>query len=233
VAKPTSLPRWASTVTGDTTRVQAPTSGRQDVGWAPGERPPAQHLNWLLNIIYQWLAYLNGLAGEAITWTAAHVFSSTVSFPGGIIGAITFNTAPTAPDYHISSARSRIIHPAKGELITGVWIPFNGGMTSVDADSASVILPLDVEYGEVMTVYVALLQTNAVAGGTARLYRVNAAGTVVLVSSVDIPSSAGSWALAVVTDHAIVADQAYSLTVSFAAGAGTKEIFQVKCAVTR
>lgn len=55
--KPTTLPRWAN-VGG---LVVVPPSGKQDVGHVPGERPPAQYENWIKNLSYQWLSYLNTL----------------------------------------------------------------------------------------------------------------------------------------------------------------------------
>lgn len=53
-AKPSTTPRWAD-VGG---AITVPSSGKQNVGWAAGERPPAQFLNWLFNLIYQWILYL-------------------------------------------------------------------------------------------------------------------------------------------------------------------------------
>lgn len=54
-AKPSSLPRWAD-VGG---AIVVPNSGKLDVGWVAAERPPAQYQNWLLNLGYQWDAYLS------------------------------------------------------------------------------------------------------------------------------------------------------------------------------
>jgi hypothetical protein len=51
------LPRWADTVTADKTRVSSPNGGKRDVGFAGGESPAAQFLNWLFNLIYQWLGW--------------------------------------------------------------------------------------------------------------------------------------------------------------------------------
>jgi hypothetical protein len=52
MAKPT-LPRWASS--GVTVE---PNSAKKDVGWYPGERPPAQVMNWLLLAAYNCLNWL-------------------------------------------------------------------------------------------------------------------------------------------------------------------------------
>jgi hypothetical protein len=53
--KPTSTPRWAN-VGGD---IVEPNAGKKDIGWAAGERPPAQYKNWLLNLAWQWFEYLS------------------------------------------------------------------------------------------------------------------------------------------------------------------------------
>jgi hypothetical protein len=53
--KPSSTPRWAN-VGGD---IVEPAGGKKDVGWVAEEKPPAQYFNWLLNLTWQWLEYLN------------------------------------------------------------------------------------------------------------------------------------------------------------------------------
>ena len=77
VAKPTNLPRWADTVPAN--RVE-PTSGKKDVGWVPGEKPPAQYKNWLLYTIYQWCEWLNDITNQALIWAANHSFNEGASF---------------------------------------------------------------------------------------------------------------------------------------------------------
>lgn len=76
--KPSSLPRWGDNLA-DPGDIVEPSSGKKDIGWQDAEKPPHSYFNWLFNLIYQWCSYLNGLTGEALTWTAAHIFQSTVS----------------------------------------------------------------------------------------------------------------------------------------------------------
>ena len=45
---------WAATAT----KVQ-PTSGKQAGGWLPEEPPPAQYFNWALNLLGQWVSFVN------------------------------------------------------------------------------------------------------------------------------------------------------------------------------
>lgn len=90
MAKPASLPRWAD-VGGD---IVEPSSGKKDTGWIVSEQPPHSYFNWFQNLVYQWCDYLDGLTGEALTWTAAHVFQSTVSITNGT-AADTLTVAAT------------------------------------------------------------------------------------------------------------------------------------------
>lgn len=53
VAKPSSLPVWATT--GGT--VVEPSAGQKALGWVRGTRPPARWMNWLFNTLYNWTAY--------------------------------------------------------------------------------------------------------------------------------------------------------------------------------
>ena len=64
--KPTTLPQWATTGT-----VTEPSAGKKALGWI-AEKPPFAYMNWLLNLIYQWCAYVNdGIftsgSGNAVT----------------------------------------------------------------------------------------------------------------------------------------------------------------------
>lgn len=67
MAKPSTLLTWATDANyntpgelynGTATKVE-PTSGRKATGHEPSKRPPAQQLNWVLNNIALWLAYLS------------------------------------------------------------------------------------------------------------------------------------------------------------------------------
>ena len=54
MAKPTTLPEWASSGLKIT-----PSSGKQQNGWNVGEIPPAQFENWRANLVYDWLNWLD------------------------------------------------------------------------------------------------------------------------------------------------------------------------------
>lgn len=94
MAQPSNLPRWSDTVSADPTRVFQPTSGKADVGWDEGERPAAEHINWLLWTIYLWCSYLKNLNTEALTWTVLQTFGASVAVTGTVTatGVITGST---------------------------------------------------------------------------------------------------------------------------------------------
>lgn len=93
-AKPATLPRWAD-VGG---AIVTPAAGKLNVGYVPGERPPAQYKNWLQYWNYKWIEYLNDGALQG-----AHTFNSTVGISGLLTsaaitasGLVTANAGVTA-----------------------------------------------------------------------------------------------------------------------------------------
>ena len=73
-----TLPRWADTVAGDPAKVSEPASGKKDIGWLVGEKPPAQWKNWLLLQTYAWLLWLDAFETEAHTWTKLQTLTASV-----------------------------------------------------------------------------------------------------------------------------------------------------------
>lgn len=72
MAKPTTVPIWDSTAINITTPV-----GEQTYGWGVSQAPPAQVFNWLHHWTYQWVNWLNSVAGmvaDAWAWTGRHSF---------------------------------------------------------------------------------------------------------------------------------------------------------------
>lgn len=66
--KPASVPSWGTDanytngptgIPGTVTKVE-PTAGQKAEGWIPKNKLAAQWLNWWKNLVYQWLAYVNG-----------------------------------------------------------------------------------------------------------------------------------------------------------------------------
>lgn len=75
---PSSKLRWgtAPLVPSDLTE---PDNTHKNQGWQEAEEPPHSFFNYWMNVVYLWIAYLDGLPAEAMTWTAAHIFNSTVT----------------------------------------------------------------------------------------------------------------------------------------------------------
>lgn len=76
--KPSTLPRWA---TGAGRTVTPPASGGstvicQDNGWVAGKRPPARFMNWLDNLRYQWIQYLDTYENNQHTWTESQTYQT-------------------------------------------------------------------------------------------------------------------------------------------------------------
>jgi hypothetical protein len=77
--KPTNLASW-----GISSTIVEPTTPQKDAGWSVGQKPPAQWMNWWMNIIYTWVLYLDGIEGYAHTWTLTNTFSLEAVFSGGV-----------------------------------------------------------------------------------------------------------------------------------------------------
>ncbi len=83
-----------------------PPSGVKNVGWVVGESPPSQYTNWQINLIDQWIQYLDSVAqgwpnhfvdSEA---TLASAISDCDSDGGGVIcvvGPFSITTAKVIP----------------------------------------------------------------------------------------------------------------------------------------
>lgn len=60
--KPTVLPRWGEAA-GSTgvpgPNETTPASGKLDIGWVPGEEPPAGYLNWTQRVTYDWVQFID------------------------------------------------------------------------------------------------------------------------------------------------------------------------------
>jgi hypothetical protein len=90
MAKPVTLPLWATDTTnttigavenGQTVKLE-PSTGVKQQGWIAGEEAPARWMNWLLNNIYTWAVYLDGLATDAQFLANDFNFTGDNSFTG-------------------------------------------------------------------------------------------------------------------------------------------------------
>lgn len=127
--KPTVLPRWAN-VGG---AVSTPSVSKLDVGWLPGEVPPAQFANWLGLHNYNWAAWLDALFPSDNLVLDANK-SVTVSGTG----------------LYKRPARARRIAGAHGVAISGT-VTRSASYVVLGSAGAVVEFPITVQEGERLT----------------------------------------------------------------------------------
>lgn len=95
MAKPLKLPRWSATAPGvGLSNVVEPSEGKKDAGFVSGERPPNQFFDWLFELIYEWIAWV-----DAGAWTAVSLVLSgaltvvNIVATGSVTGASLHFTA--------------------------------------------------------------------------------------------------------------------------------------------
>lgn len=95
--KPSSLPLWSTTGP-----ITEPTTPEKQAGWTPGQKPPAQWLNWWQNLVYLWAVWLDAFETEAHTWSATQTFDGSVVFNNGLTvdGNVSFNPSLGTPTFH-------------------------------------------------------------------------------------------------------------------------------------
>ena len=107
MSAPSTLPRWAD-ISG---AIVTPTSGKLDLGWIPGERPPAQYLNWWMNLVYQWINYLNSNASAG--WHDR--------LPSGTLSGMTWGGTFYNNLTNVAGSIDLIpIYPRVGDVITDI-----------------------------------------------------------------------------------------------------------------
>lgn len=120
--KPTELPRWATDPLPDT--VISPPSDKRDIGWLPGERPPAEYVNWLLQKLYYWVEWLDDgdCAFDALSAVTLAVSGTstlqTLSVPGTATIATLAATSANVTALTATSANVTTL-TAGGTTITG------------------------------------------------------------------------------------------------------------------
>jgi hypothetical protein len=85
--KPTSLPTWATTGT-----IVEPSSGKKATGWIV-EKPPYGYFNWILNLIYQWCAYVSDAVFTS-TGSASGVTGDSRAGTGHGVEAMAATSSP-------------------------------------------------------------------------------------------------------------------------------------------
>lgn len=136
--KPSSLPRWATTGS-----ITIPTELKKDTGWLAGEKPPAQFFNWLLNLTYQWLFYLDAFESEVHQFTVQQQFLTSFSnsseniLSSGIGVDVTGNGTAKAYGIWVDTAANASGIYAKGGNSGGAASGGNGAVLNGGAASGA------------------------------------------------------------------------------------------------
>lgn len=197
MAKPTNTPRWAD-VGG---AIVEPTSGKKNVGNVAGERPPAQYLNWLFNLIYLWIVWLNDIVAPGSGSESISISSA------GVLGA----NGKHGDRKHLVNPRDWAVEDGTGDV---TYIRVNLGTAD---DTYLATAPLNLRVGDRVRSIVFY------AGGSNdwdfELRRVaRATGAVTVVATANSSALPGEISLAAI-DHTILEDFVYSLAVAHDADA--------------
>lgn len=99
--------RWA-TVPLIPADVTAPDTTHMDEGWQDAEEPAHSYFNYWMNLVYLWLVYLDGLTGEALTWTALETFSKGVSITNDAMSVPATVTGDAGAGSTMASVKAHI-----------------------------------------------------------------------------------------------------------------------------
>lgn len=105
MAKPTLSAEFA---TSGTAQKVAPGASRVSSGWLAGDEPPAEEENYLLNVIGQWLAFLDGIVEP---------FRLTTTLSPAALSGTNNDYAPTG---HGAAAIFRLTVSSGTPVITGL-----------------------------------------------------------------------------------------------------------------
>lgn len=77
MAKPSSLPIWATT----SAQTTEPSSGKKAEGWLRGYRAVADWLNWWMNLVYNWVDWTDKTIGDLAPSWSCYAFGGTSFIP--------------------------------------------------------------------------------------------------------------------------------------------------------
>lgn len=180
MSKPTNKPGWNPS---DPSKVVEPNSTKKTQGWAAGEKPAAEHFNWLMKTVSQWIDYIDaeGVQGpKGDTGPAGLQGEKGDTGPSGAVGpkGDTGPAGPAGADGSISAADLARIAAleaainAPGSSPVTVTFPHNGGAAPGEytiGDSGSSV---SVDWSNGASQFVTLSDnatfsfSNAVAGNT-------------------------------------------------------------------
>lgn len=190
MAKPVTVPTWATT--GGTTAT--PTSAKQNAGFVGGEKPPAKFFNWLFNLIYQWILYLQagsftgGVTADtlhvtgAVTADAAMTVGTTLGVTGTTTAAAVNGTTFTAStNYKHSFTKTLVLSPVSGTVTAPARLDTSAGAGVITNDielvtastEPSIVIPIPLCIGDTVSAVRVILSKNSAAGAiTAKIRKI-------------------------------------------------------------
>lgn len=164
MSKPTNKPGWNPS---DPSKIVEPSSTKKTQGWAAGEKPAAEHFNWLMKTLSQWVDYVDTAGVQGPTGPAGPAGPQGPTGPAGSVDTATLNTI---------NSRLTSLESATGIASSSVTInfPYNGGAAPGEYN-AGAVLPGNsktIDWANGASQYLLLDAncnisfTNAVAGNT-------------------------------------------------------------------
>lgn len=151
MAKPVTNPVWATDTNfssgpkaGSPTKVE-PSTGAKQQGDVPGQQYRGERHNWWMNLVYQWILYLAGLASdseflnETFVWTGSHRWNGALLFTNDA----TYVTPKITVKY-LDLSQGVINADSKGVFVEST------GWSFVDP-TGEVNVPLELPSGAVIT----------------------------------------------------------------------------------
>jgi len=115
LAKPTTLPIWATDGTNNT----EPSLSQKQSGWTPNQDGVSDYDNWYKRLVYDWCAWLDGADLGAMTFSTIHVTGTSA-----LDGVVTFGANPSlgATKLVHGDRRRAYSSPTFGSYFTGAGI---------------------------------------------------------------------------------------------------------------
>lgn len=93
MSKPATLPEWA---TNGGATITEPLLAEKQTGFVAGTKPPAGWFNWILNLLYAWIVWLDAFESTAHTWSALQTFTGSLQVNSTAVFADAVNFAAIA-----------------------------------------------------------------------------------------------------------------------------------------
>lgn len=160
IVKPSVLPRWGEEVGSQLVsgpEELVPIATKLDVGWDPGEEPPAQYFNWWQRLVYDWIQFLDDFTNQDLLWPGLQTFSAdnihngaevhhgdeqhsgTETFTQPVVGSITGNAATATTATNATNANHATIADSATTAGTATTAA-NGNQGWVRVNSAGAVV---------------------------------------------------------------------------------------------